>query len=328
MTINDVHYVAEGDALTPAAETEYARDATFGYRHSNLRAWVSEKHEGQIDAKDVASVPLAELRAGGPHAVAAILSQVQGGQVCVVNAATYRDMEVFVAGLLQAEAVGKRFIYRTAASFVRVRGGLAARPLLTGVDLATDQAQAGGLIVAGSYIQKSSMQIEAALALPGVTALEVSVETLLQPGRRDAEVKRVVDLADQALSSGQDALVYTSRQLVTGHDASSEGTVTFEGATSLEIGQIVSNALVDIVRGLQQKPAWIIAKGGVTSSDVATEGLEIKRAEVAGQAIPGVPVWRTAEGSRWPALVYVVFPGNVGGPEAIADMVQILRGER
>jgi hypothetical protein len=35
-TINDVHYVAEGQWLIPAGETEFARDAAFGYQASNL----------------------------------------------------------------------------------------------------------------------------------------------------------------------------------------------------------------------------------------------------------------------------------------------------
>ena len=42
-TVNDVHYVAEGEELVPAAETPFARDAAFGYRNSNLRAWVEAR---------------------------------------------------------------------------------------------------------------------------------------------------------------------------------------------------------------------------------------------------------------------------------------------
>ena len=316
LTIEDVHYVAEGEWLVPAAETEYARDATFGYKYSHLREWVMEKHHGQIAPGQITSIPLTELRAGGPAVVLARLKEVQRGKICVVNAVSYRDLEVFVAGLLQAEAQGQRFVYRTAASFVRVRGGLPPRPLLTAADLAAGENQGGGLIVAGSYIQKSSQQIEAVQALPGVISLEVSVERLLDPAGRNQEVKRVSQAAGAALTAGQNALVYTSRRLITGSDA----------IASLQIGQAVSQALVDIVAGLSQKPAWVIAKGGITSSDIATKGLNIKRAQVLGQAIPGVPIWRAGEGSRWPGLLYVVFPGNVGGPEAIAQMVEILEG--
>ncbi len=315
-TIDDIHYVAEGEVLTPAAETEYAQDASFGYAASNLREWVSEKHNGQIAATDVVSVSMDDLRRGGTEAVAKKLQQVKNGQVCVVNSAGYRDQEVFVAGLLEAEAAGKRFVYRTAASFVRVRGGIAPRGLFTSADLAR-RSNHGGLIVAGSYIKKSTQQIQAVQALPKVVSLEVSVERLLEAESRDDEVRRVVSGADEAMRQGSDALIFTSRKLITGGDA----------VSSLEIGQVVSAALVEIARAVSVTPGWVIAKGGITSSDTATQGLGVKRAQVLGQAIPGVPVWQTGNESRWPGLVYVVFPGNVGGPEAIAEMVQILRGD-
>ena len=42
-TIDDIHYVAHDNYLTPAGETEFALDATFGYQASNLRDWIQEK---------------------------------------------------------------------------------------------------------------------------------------------------------------------------------------------------------------------------------------------------------------------------------------------
>jgi uncharacterized protein YgbK (DUF1537 family) len=176
----------------------------------------------------------------------------------------------------------------------------------------------GGLIVAGSYIQKSTRQIEVALSLPGIHGVEVSVQRVLNPQMRIDEIQRVVAEAEGALKVGNDALIFTSRQLVFGSDA----------ANSLEIGQVVSNSLVEIVCAIQERPAWIIAKGGITSSDIATKALRVCSARVMGQILPGVPVWRTEEGSRWPGLVYVVFPGNVGGVEAIAEVVIRLRGKK
>jgi uncharacterized protein YgbK (DUF1537 family) len=317
LTVHDMHYVTEGDWLLPAAETEYARDATFGYENSNLTAWICEKHRGKIRPQDVTTIPLTDLRTKGPEFVAATLKPVSAGGVCTVDAVTYRDMEVFVAGLLQVEAAGKRFVYRTAASFVRVRGGLPPRGLLTAADLAAAKGNKAGLIIIGSYVKKSTDQLEAATSLPGMAPLLVSVPKLLDAGRREDEIKRVATRVNEALGAGLDSLVYTSRELVAGSDRTS----------SLQIGQRVSSGLVAIVDQLSIKPAWLIAKGGITSSDIATKGLGVKRADVLGQALPGIPIWRTGQESRWPGLVYVVFPGNVGGPAALAEMVQILRGE-
>ena len=64
-TVNDVHYVAEGDVLIPAARTAYAADAVFGFRHSNLKNWVEEKTKGRIRREQVTSISIEDLRLGG-----------------------------------------------------------------------------------------------------------------------------------------------------------------------------------------------------------------------------------------------------------------------
>jgi uncharacterized protein YgbK (DUF1537 family) len=94
----------------------------------------------------------------------------------------------------------------------------------------------------------------------------------------------------------------------------------------LTVSRAVSRGLVEIVSGISTRPGFIIAKGGITSSDVGTEALGAKRALVLGQIRPGVPVWRLGDETRYPGLAYVVFPGNVGGPETLADVVKQLRG--
>lgn len=103
-------------------------------------------------------------------------------------------------------------------------------------------------------------------------------------------------------------MIYTSRSLVSGPDDRS----------SLQIGSRVSQAIVEIVQSLTVRPRCLIAKGGITSSDVATRGLSVRKARVLGQILPGVPVWRLGSESRFPGLAYIVFPGNVGGPQALA----------
>jgi uncharacterized protein YgbK (DUF1537 family) len=313
-TINDIHYVAEGERLVPAGETEFARDAVFGYRASNLRRWVEEKTGGHIPSEAVASISIEDIRCGGPKQVAGRLAGLARGSLCVVNAASYRDLEVFTQGLLAAEARGGRFLYRTAASFVPVRAGLALRPLLTSADLALP-ASGGGLIVAGSYVPRTTGQVAALLAQPGVVSLEVSVEALLDAGRRSGEIQHIAEQADQGLGRGRDVVIFTGRQLVTGQDA--------EG--SLSIGQQVSAGLVAIVRALSVRPRYLLAKGGITSSDLATQALGVKRALVLGQILPGVPVWQLGPESRYPGLAYIVFPGNVGGSQALVDIVQRMR---
>ena len=94
----------------------------------------------------------------------------------------------------------------------------------------------------------------------------------------------------------------------------------------LAVARAVSEALVAIVHGIKTRPDFVAGKGGITSSDVGTRGLGAARAVVLGQIRPGVPVWRLGAESRFPGMPYVVFPGNVGGPETLAEIVAELSG--
>jgi uncharacterized protein YgbK (DUF1537 family) len=326
ITVDDVHWVRQDGELVPAGQTEFASDHSFGYSSSDLKAWVEEKTGGRLAAREVLSVGLADLREGGPGRVAEILDGASGGRPLVVNAASYADLEVFVLGLLAAEEGGKRFLYRTGPSFVRTRGGITEPKILGAGDLYRSRSPEGhGLVLVGSYVPTTTRQLEAALALDGVRGVEISVPRLLEPGKRDDELGRVVEEVNGALASSE-VIVYTSRELVTAGDAERAG------PTNFEIGASVSGALVEVMRQVDRALplSFVVAKGGITSSDVATKGLEVRRAEVAGPLLPPgiVPVWVLPEENDFPGLPYVIFPGNVGGPGSLAQAIEVLRGER
>jgi uncharacterized protein YgbK (DUF1537 family) len=70
-----------------------------------------------------------------------------------------------------------------------------------------------------------------------------------------------------------------------------------------------------------------LSQGGITSSDIATKAIGMRRALVLGQAAVGVPLWRSASGDveKWPELPYIVFPGNVGQVETLGEVVASYR---
>jgi uncharacterized protein YgbK (DUF1537 family) len=324
-TINDTHYVAtptaDADTLQPAHETPYARDSAFGYTTAYLPAWIEEKSKGYWRADQVISLDLSLIRNGGPEAVAAKLKAVTGGLPVVVNAAGYGDLATVVLGLLQAEASTKRFAYRTAASFVRLRGGVALRPLLSTQEIIGQQPKAqeasGGLVVVGSYVPASTKQLEALLTLPTVTGIELPVERIVQSEDEAHIVSASIGQhIDELLRQGRTSVVFTSRALVSGAN----------GAEFLAIGRRISQALIAVIREITTPPRFIIAKGGITSHDVAQHGMGARRARVLGQLFPGVPVWRleSVTQSRFADIPYIVFPGNVGSPDSLKEAVQAL----
>ena len=174
-----------------------------------------------------------------------------------------------------------------------------------------------GLVVVGSHVGLTSRQIDVARRRGGLVEVELEVDQIID-NRAPRHLTEVVARLAEKLTSA-DALLFTSRNLTRGSDA----------AASLDIARRISDAVVEVVRGVRAaKPAWVIAKGGITSHDTAVRGLEIRRAEVIGQMLPGlVSVLRPVEAA--PEMVgvpYVVFAGNVGGDDALAHVIDVLRG--
>lgn len=318
VTVDDTHFLVDGDRVVPVVDTEFAQDATFGYRARTVPAWVEEKTGGAVPASAVVSITLEDVRIGGVERVAAVLGAVAGGRPVVLNVVDYADLWTVVLGILAAEASGKRFLYRTGASFVRARAGISARPLLTRADLLPEGpgASAPGLVVVGSHVRRSSEQLERLLPLRGVAPIELQVRQLLAgDAAQQHEIERAALAVNEAIMKGDTAVLYTSRQIERPR-----------GWQELDVARVVSGALVQVVQRLRVRPAFAIGKGGITSSDVGTRGFGAQRAEVLGQVRPGVPVWRLGPESRFPGLSYVVFPGNVGSPDTLRDIVAELGG--
>lgn len=308
-TIRDVHYIKEGEELVPVANTPFAKDKVFGYAHSDLKEWVEEKTKGNIKATEVISFSLEDIRLGGPQGVSKKLATCRPGQVCIVNACSFRDLEVFVMGILLAEKSGQKFIYRTSATFVPIRAGITPGKIFQPKKEQVDSPH-GSLVMVGSYVPKTTSQLEYLLAKGTHKAIEVNVTELLHVPEKERYATSIIEQTDQWLASGRDVVIYTSRQLEAGKDA----------ASNLQINSMVSDFLVSLVQGIKVRPAFIVAKGGITSSDLASKGLGAVKALILGQVIPGVPVWQMNQESKFPGMMYVVFPGNVGDHTALSEV--------
>ena len=306
-TLGNVHYVQEGDYLIPAGETEFAKDKTFGYTSSNLAAYVEEKTGGAFKKSSVTCISLEDLRGGDVDKISVRLESVRDFNKVIVNAADYVDVGIFSLALIKALAAGKNFIFRTAAAFTKVIGGVEDKPLLTRAELLDAGNQNGGLIIVGSHVQKTTAQFDELKKLPSVAFIEFDVSNL-------GAVDRIIQQTEENLSRGRTTTIYTSRKVL------DVGSAEKNLAASVNI----SDALTSIVNRLSVRPKFLIAKGGITSSDVGTKGLGVKKALVLGQVAAGVPVWRLGSESKFPSMSYIIFPGNVGKVETLREIVEML----
>ncbi len=311
ITVDDVHYVRDENNLVPAGDTPFAQDSTFGYKSSDLKEYVEEKTRGRIKAKEVVSISLTHLRLDGPEKVAAILKQLQQDQACIVNAVTQFDLDVFTAGYYKALKEGLHpVLLRTAASIVPSLAGKKLKPPLEKHQL-NDEGK-GGIVVIGSYVPMTSRQLEYLKQHLIVEYIEVAANNLLDESCFINEILKVSEQINAVLEEDKLVVIYTSRQVIKGNTAEE----------SLQIVNRISSGVVEIMKRVHIRPRFIIAKGGITSSDVLTKALKVRKAQVPGQIIPGVPLWQLNDCPHFPGLMYMPFPGNLGGDDALYKAIE------
>lgn len=217
----------------------------------------------------------------------------------IVSADSYDALNSYARQLQAATADFEgAVVIRCSSSLPRALSGIADQALLDR-RIVSDPAAGPGCFVVGSHVHKTTRQLDRLLATEGTFGVEISVDRLLrEPGLLMPEVLSAVS---GAALRGLVPVIFTSRKEVRLDDAD----------LRQQLGQRVSDFLVDTVRRLPFTPAWLIAKGGITSHDILTRGLEVRSARVLGQIISGVPCVMA------PHFPYVIFPGNVGDDDAL-----------
>ncbi|WP_301924887.1 four-carbon acid sugar kinase family protein [Corynebacterium glaucum] len=322
ITVGGVHYAgSKEEGFQKVEDTEFAQDATFGYNHSRIADWVEEKTGGAVSAEQVIEITLDVLRQG-KDAVAAKLLEAENRTPIAVDIVTEDDLRLLSLGLIEAENSGKRFIYRVGPPFVRARiGQEVAEPVTSEqVDALRVKAEnvVGGLIVIGSHVPTTTRQLTHLKQVNDAPVIEMDVREVIGE-RREEYIAELAEAIELELVDGN-VIFHTSRELVR----------TDNPDESLAIARSVSDALVAVVNRVVHRvtPAFVLAKGGITSSDVASKGLEMTRATVIGPMQPGIiSMWQLIDGPA-AGVPYIVFAGNVGTDRSLAEVVEALSTEQ
>ncbi|WP_241984836.1 four-carbon acid sugar kinase family protein [Cryobacterium adonitolivorans] len=324
VTIDSIHWIFENGAWLPAGDSSFAGDATFGYSSSDLREFIAERSYGTLRADEVDRITLDEVR-GDPFELVDAIASVSGGRHLVIDAADENDLRSIALAAMRAESRGRRLLYRTSPGLLRPRLAQLPQPPLSTTEVGAAVARAHpatkhGLVVVGSHVPLSSRQLGDLLAHDSsVREIMIDVPTLMRSPNPAAILARIVHYAVTVLAD-EDVVLSTSRERIDGVD----------GDDSLRIARVVSGALVTVTREVLRRaqPAFLIGKGGITSSDLATAAVGLRRATILGSLLPGmVSIWQSGDPSLdgVAATPYAVFPGNVGGDEALTQAVAAFR---
>lgn len=297
-TVDGVHYVRIEGVNRRADESEFAHDPVFGFKSSTMVDFVAEKSERtgiHFSLKDVRE---------GAETLAEKFAAVAPGSVIVPDALENSDIEIISDAIKILRSSSAPLIVRSAAplaaSLAGVRStGLLSAPLKSG-KFAT-------LLVAGSHTEGATKQLAQIAARWGEPELINTAQAMANPSKA----------AESAITHGREQLLERSFAIVT-----SERT-RLESHNTLEHGEKVMQAIIAAVQGLCAYADVVVAKGGITSAEVARAGIGATKGWVLGQILPGISVW-TLNDRTGRELMYVVVPGNVGDPETLMKVLEIV----
>jgi uncharacterized protein YgbK (DUF1537 family) len=235
----------------------------------------------------------------------------------VLNATTYDHLKVFALALEKVNEKGRQFIFRTAASLPKVLGGVEDRNFLNPDEILDSSPEGiGSLTIVGSHVNLTTQQVTELKELDYLSFYEFNQHLVLDKEQFNKEIEQAIRTINELLAQGKDVVFYTKRErLDLGQGDESK---------ELELSLNISDGICKVVSNIQVRPKFIIAKGGITSSEIATQSLGIKKAHVLGQVLSGVSVWETGDESKFPRLPYIVFPGNVGEKDSLKKLHLLL----
>ena len=282
VTIHGVHYIIEQGNLIPVGETEFAKDKTFSYKNSDLGKWCEEKTNERFLEKDIVKIYLEDLREININKILKQIFNIKNFNKIIVDAVNYYDLKVFTICMIKAINLDKKFIIRGAASLAKVLVNCKDRDFLTKNEILNYKTENGGIILVGSHVSKTTKQLEE-LKKSDICQVEFNQHLILNKKKFNEEIERVIKVTENLLEQGKNVVVYTRRERFDLPNGTKED--------QLKIATEISDGLIKIIENLKLRPSFIISKGGITSSDVATKSLKIKEAIVLGQVAAGIPVW-------------------------------------
>ncbi|MFK4762691.1 four-carbon acid sugar kinase family protein [Microbacterium sp. ZW T5_45] len=296
-TVDGVHLVRIDGVDRPAHLTEYAQDPVFPFSSGILTEYVAEK-----SSRAAVPVGLADVRAG---AVASAIATAPAGAVVLPDAETDADIRLIAEAIVAARRAGRSVVVRSAAPLAAALADVQSDGLLSTPLLASAVPT---LLACGSHTAGATAQLVAVEAVHGPAVVIPTDDAFTDPV---AAGLAAASAARSRLSDGGLAVVTTERHRHAEHN-------------TLRHGELVMQALTVAVRALVPEVDAVIAKGGITSAELARTGVGASRAVVRGQVIPGVSVW-DLESTEGDPKLYVVVPGNVGDAAALTDVLAALR---
>ena len=326
ITIDGIHFVDN----VPVCQTIFAKDKIFGYQTSNVKELLFQKSKFKISLNNIQNLKLSELKAlenKENNIVFKKLRNLKENSHVIVDVKNYSQLKKFSLAIKKLSKQ-KKFLFRTAASFISSISGIKnnSDKQFSYSHLRrknNDKKFLPGLVVIGSYVELTTIQLKKFLEICDCDPVELNVCEFLRISRLKSNCEQLSLFKNKFLAEmrsilkkGKTPVLFTSRKEISLND----------NLEQVNFYSYLAHFISELVADLKNEIGYLIAKGGITTNVILSNGFKASYVYLQGQIVTGVSLV-TLKLQNNENLPIVTFPGNIGNQDSLVNVWNILENK-
>ena len=325
-TVNGNHFVDN----IPIHKTIFSKDKIFGFNTSNVKELIYEQSNYQLDFNNIENIFIKDFEAletNQPSKLFMQIEKLKNNKKVIVDIMDYSQLDKF-SSIVRSLLKKKKFLFRSAASFISSLSNV-KRTQKDHIYFSqlrrknnSDKAMKG-LIVVGSYVELTTLQLNKVLEISLCKPIEINVFKLYEFFKIGDNLnlnslkKLILNSIRQNLIRESIPVLYTSREIISPTDKND----------LIQFQLFLSAFIAEIVSAIKNEIGYLISKGGITTNTIISEGLEADSVYLEGQILPGISLVTFNLLKQKGKLPIVTFPGNMGNQMSLVQALEILENK-
>jgi len=325
-TINGSHFVDK----TPISQTIFAKDKIFGYETSNVKNLLFQQSKSQINFEDIQNLLLSDivmLNDQENNNVFKTLKNLRNNKHVVVDIENYSQLKKFSL-VIKKLIKQKKFLFRTAASFI---SSISEKKSVSQSEIFfsnlrirnKEKSFLPGLIIVGSYVELSTIQLNNLLKISNCTPVELNVFEFFKitssennQKRRNLFKNKFLKEIRFSFEKGKTPVLFTSIKFI----------MSLDSSELFNFYNLLACFIAELVADLKYEIGYLISKGGITTNLILSKGLNADYVYLEGQILTGISVvtYNLKNGEKLPIVTH---PGNIGTKDSLVNIWKVFENK-
>ena len=254
------------------------------------------------------------------------LNNLDNNKHVIVDAEDYTQLKKFSL-VIKKLTRQKKFLFRTAASFISSISEKKSVPqvetFFSNLRIRNkEKSFLPGLIIVGSYVELSTIQLNNLLEISNCNPIELDVFEFFKITSSENNHKQKKLFKNKFLKEirfsfekGKTPVLFTSRKFM-----------SLDSSELFNFYNLLACFIAELVADLKYEIGYLISKGGITTNLILSNGLNADYVYLEGQILTGISVV-TCNLKNDEKLPIVTHPGNIGTKDSLVNIWKVFENK-